>query len=290
MCTAWDGSTRIATVSQLSEVSPRRARNTERAYSADLADFREWCRLHHRRALPATASTVATYLDDLARFRRPATVRRRLAAIVDAHVHVGFASPRRHSAVRLAAARADWQGRARRQPAAALIAADLAVLSRALPRTPRGRRDRALILIAYGAGLRRSEVVALDRRDVRDHRDHLRIRTARGTLVIPVGSTHITCAVRAWRAWRSDLRIAGPAFRSIDRHGNVSVRRLSDRAVTEIVRAAAANAGLDPGRYTGRSLRLGFIDAAARAGASDDLIMSRTGHRSARLVREYRRR
>jgi hypothetical protein len=80
----------------------------------------------------------------------------------------------------------------------------------------------------------------------------------------------------------------GPAFRPIDRHGNIRGLRLSDRAVTLIVQRAAARAGLDGTRYTGRSLRRGMILAAAAVGASDDGIMAQTGHRSRRLVREYR--
>jgi hypothetical protein len=75
----------------------------------------------------------------------------------------------------------------------------------------------------------------------------------------------------------------------VDRHGNVGELRLSDRAVTIIVRRAAASAGLDAGAYTGRSLRLGMILTAAAVGVTDEGIMHQTGHRTRRLVRAYRR-
>ena len=66
--------------------------------------------------------------------------------------------------------------------------------------------------------------------------------------------------------------------------------RLSDRAVTTIVQRAATRAGLPrPERFTGRSLRLGMILAAAAVGTPDEGIMAHTGHRSKRLVRDYRR-
>ena len=45
---------------------------------------------------------------------------------------------------------------------------------------------------------------------------------------------------------------------------------------------------LDADAYSGRSLRLGMILAAAAVGASDEGIMHQTGHRSRRLVRSYR--
>jgi integrase len=45
--------------------------------------------------------------------------------------------------------------------------------------------------------------------------------------------------------------------------------------------------GLDPARYAGHSLRAGLATSAAAAGASERVIMSQTGHRSADMVRRY---
>ena len=48
----------------------------------------------------------------------------------------------------------------------------------------------------------------------------------------PYGSHPATCPVRAWRRWLVLSGIdTGPAFRSVDRHGNLGTKRLSDRAV-----------------------------------------------------------
>ena len=42
----------------------------------------------------------------------------------------------------------------------------------------------------------------------------------------------MTCPVRAWRRWLTESGIeTGPAFRSVDRHGRLGSKRLSDRAV-----------------------------------------------------------
>jgi site-specific recombinase XerC len=162
-------------------------------------------------------------------------------------------------------------------------------MSLCLPATPSGARDHALLLVGYGAGLRRTEIVGLDVADLSVDDDRgLRVRLARGDVWIPRGSAPHVCAVRAWRRWREHLFApCGPAFRAVDRHGHVGAARLSDRAVTIIVRRAAARAGLDPDLYTGRSLRLGLVLAAASAGASDAAIMRQTGHRTRRLVRSY---
>jgi site-specific recombinase XerD len=270
------------------------APNTVRAYRADWADFCAWCAPRRRRPLPATARTVVDYLTDLARARRPSTVRRRLAAIQARHVEQGFDGPRLHPGVRLTTARADWRGRAQRRPTEPLRARDLRRCCASLPDTVAGRRDRAVLLVAYGAALRRTELVNLDASDLRIGTDGaLQVRNARGAVRVPPGSSAQTCAVRAWDQWRAAAGRAlerGPAFRPIDRHGNISTTRLSDRAVTTIVQRAARRAGLArPERYTGRSLRLGMILAAADYGAPTEGIMAQTGHRSKRLVTEYRR-
>jgi integrase len=268
----------------------RRAANTERGYAADLRDFEGWCAACGCPTSPAAADDVARYLTDRADVLAPATVARRLAAIVAEHRRLGLASPRDDPEVRHALASIEWRHRARRRPTRPLDAESLGRLSLCLPATTSGVRDRALLLVGYGAGLRRTELVALDAADVVVRGDgSLRLRLARGSVTIPAGSRPHVCAVRAWRAWSSVATLdGGPAFRPVDRHGNVGATRLSDRAVTVVVRRAAEGAGLDASAYSGRSLRLGMILAAAAVGASDEGIMHQTGHRSRRLVRSYR--
>lgn len=269
---------------------PTHATNTERAYASDLRDFAAWCAARDRPSCPATPDVVAGYLRDRAERLAPATVARRLAAIVAAHHQLGLASPRDDPEVRAALASIEWLHRARRRPTRPLDAESLARLSLCLPSTVTGTRDRALLLLGYGAALRRTELVALDVTDVVvGNRGALRITSVRGGVVVPPGSRPHLCAVRAWRSWRAVAGFDhGPAFRAIDRHGNVGATRLSDRAVTIVVRRAAAGAGLDAGAYSGRSLRLGMILAAAAVGATDEHIMHQTGHRSRRFVRAYR--
>ncbi len=264
--------------------------NTERAYAADLRDFAAWCAGHGCSTCPAPPAEVASFLRDRAETLAPTTVARRLAAVVAAHRACGEPSPRDHPEVRRALASIEWRYRARRRPTRPLDAESLARLSLCLPATVTGARDRALMLIGYGAALRRTELVALDVTDVVvTVSGALRIASSRGAVVIPPGSRPHLCAVRAWQAWTAAAGLDdGPAFRPIDRHDHVGTTRLSDRAVTIVVRRAAAGAGLDADAYSGRSLRLGMILSAAAVGASDEVIMHHTGHRSRRLVRAYR--
>ena len=190
------------------------AANTERAYRADAAHFAAWCAGEHRRAQPATVDTLVAYVRVLAVEHAPATVRRRLAGIAATHRAAGLASPI-DDRVRLAVASAAWTHRRRRRDTEPLDVASLRRISAALPRTRAGARDRAILLIGYGAALRRTELVDLDVADVQvEPGVGLAIALPRGRIVVPPGSVPLTCAVKAWTAWlRASGLQDGPAFR-----------------------------------------------------------------------------
>jgi integrase len=166
-----------------------------------------------------------------------------------------------------------------------------------LPATRVGLRDRALLLVGFAGAFRRSELVSLDVADLeftggglivtlRKSKTDQEGRTRR--LGIPYGSSEQTCPVRSERAWLESAHIThGPVFRSLDRFHRVQPKRLSDKAVALVVKRRAKAVGLDPARYAGHSLRAGLATSAAAAGASERVIMSQTGHRSAEMVRRY---
>ena len=120
-----------------------------------------------------------------------------------------------------------------------------------------GARDHALLLIGSGAGLRPSELVALDVSDLVVVDAGLSVALLRGRIVIPYAVDDDLCASRAWQTWVAAAGVtAGPAFRAVDRLGRLGVNRLSERTLTRIVRRAAERAGLDEQRYAARSLHL----------------------------------
>ena len=55
------------------------------AYGSDFRIFADWCRTKRRTFLPATPETVAGYLDAISVDLKPATLRRRIAAISKIH-------------------------------------------------------------------------------------------------------------------------------------------------------------------------------------------------------------
>lgn len=273
-----------------------RAPNTQRAYRSDWASFADWCAAHALDALPAESATVALYLTALAPGRKLATLRRRLACIGQAHAAAGHANPCRGQAVRAVwrgIARAHGEPPVRKTPL--VVEAMRAVLA-TLDDTPRGRRDRALLLIGWGGALRRGELVALDRRDVAAVAEGLIVTVRRGktqapgevrVVGIPRGSRDEHCPAASWAAWCACIPDrAVPAFRQVYPLGDVSSIRLCDRTVARIVKRVCRLAGLQ-GDYSGHSLRAGLATAAAAAGASERAIMAQTGHRNLLIARSY---
>jgi site-specific recombinase XerD len=274
-----------------------KAPNTLRAYRADWADFTAWCQRHGRDALPATGETVALYLSDLASAAKVSTLTRRMAAISQAHDVAGHESPIRSAAVRtLMAGIRRAKGTAPQQKAAASIDTLRAMVG-ALDDSPLGLRDRALLLVGFAGAFRRGELVSLNRGDLEFSAKGVAVtlrrsktdQEAEGRRVgIPYGSNPATCPVRAlerWLQWSEITR--GPLFRYINRHGQMQPGRLSDKAVALVVKRRVAACGLDPGAFSGHSLRAGFATSAGRAGVEERDIMRQTGHRSTVMVRRY---
>jgi site-specific recombinase XerD len=277
-----------------------KAENTRRAYGQDWRDFLSWCEGNRLQALPTTPGTLCLYLSALADSgRRASTIERHLAAISQAHQAAGHVpSPTLDWHVRTV------MGGIRRRLGTApsqKAALETEQMRRLLAATPEdclgGLRDRALLLLGFAGGFRRSELVALDVGDLEETEHGLRVRLRRSKTDqeaegdvkgIPWASHPETCPVRAVRAWRAGGGIAeGPLFRAVDGHGRLGRGRLGDRAAAEIVKRAAKRAGLDPSLDAGHSLRAGHATSAAAGGAPERAIMRQTGHRSLQTLRGY---
>jgi integrase len=167
----------------------------------------------------------------------------------------------------------------------------------ALPPDLQGIRDRALLLVGFAGGFRRSELAALTVECVAAETEGLVITLRRSKtdqegqgrrVALPFGANARTCPVAAIRQWLEAAGIrSGAVFREIDRHGKVGARPLHRDSVGLIVKRAAARIGLDPSRYAGHSLRAGLATQAWLNGATELAIMRQTGHRSLDTVRKY---
>jgi Site-specific recombinase XerD len=279
-------------------INHAKADNTIKAYRSDWADFTFWCDNNSLQSLPALPEVVAAYLVDLVeRNYKTVTLERRLISIAKAHTTAGY-----DDITKSAIVKETWKGIKRtvgtaQNGKAPAVSSDIKAMVNTLPSNLLGIRDRALLLIGFAGGFRRSEIVSLDLEDLDFTREGLVInlrhsktdQEGQGRKIgIAYGSNPTTCPVRCLQAWLEESDITfGPVFRSVNRHGNLQEGRLSDKAVALVIKRCAEAAGLDSSKYSGHSLRAGMATSAAAAGVSERAIMKQTGHKSEAMVRKY---
>lgn len=277
-----------------------KAHNTRRAYNADWKDFSGWCEQYGFAPVPAAADTLCLYLADRSASCKVATLQRRLSTINRMHELADAASPTKSEMVR-----AVW-GRIRdskTDSSGSKDPVDLEIIRKMVSVQPDnllGARNRAMLLLGFAGGFRRSDLVNLNREDVEFLEEGIVVRIPDGKaapspgyrkLSIPHGQNPLSCPVHALTAWLEASSITtGPLFRAVNRHGQLQAGRLSDRAVALVVKEAATAAGLDGSRFGAHSLRVGLVMAAAAAGVRPEDIIEQTGHRSTRMIHRYSRR
>jgi len=273
-----------------------RAENTLRGYRSDWADFTGWCAGVGLVALPASAETVASYLSTLAdRNLKSGSIQRRVSAIAASHTAAGFDPPTQKAAVRLCLAGIRRALGTRQEGKAAVLTVDLAHMLRYQPAGLLGLRDRAMLLVGYAGAFRRSELVGLDVQDVEFSADGAKILIRQSKTdqegagqVVGIARGTALCPCAALQAWLEAAGIvAGPLFRSVNRHGQVQDGRLHDQTVAMVIKKYATAAGLDAAKFAGHSLRAGLVTQAAIAGVPDRAIMRQTRHKSSAMLGRY---
>lgn len=137
---------------------------------------------------------------------------------------------------------------------------------------PTARRDRLMILLLYGCGLRTSELCSLDVVDINRERHELAVLKAKGDRPrsIPIPEALYTELL----AYLLEHGKRGALFRTSFRG-----RRIRDKDVCEVVTATASRAGLRSG-VTARTLRHSFATHLMDRGVDLAIIASLMGHRS----------
>lgn len=274
-----------------------RSPGTRRAYATDVRRFMRWCEGRGLEPLPASATVVLLHLASLLEAGlKLATINRAVVSISLAQVVAGGANPRDDLQVRefLKGLRRRLRSQPRREAAPLMLDGLRSALSTQPTSTRLGLRNRALLLVGWFGALRRSELVALDRGDVRDDADGLviKVRSSKtdqegqgAVLGLPRRSDELcpATAVKQWLAIRDDDGEEA-LFIAVDRR--CGGRRLSTKGVERVMAGVVDNAGLQ-GQLTPHSLRSGFATQAARAGKPAHAIRRQTRHRSLAMLERY---
>jgi len=142
------------------------------------------------------------------------------------------------------------------------------------------RRDRMIVLVLYGCGLRTAELCALRVQDVDAQRRELLIRQGKGDKqrVVPIPPA-VHTELLAYLLERRAKR--GPLFRTEEKH--VAIRAVH---VCDVVRHAATRAGLE-GKVTPKTLRHSYATHLMDQGVDIGVLSVLLGHRSPRETGVY---
>lgn len=266
--------------------------STIRAYRSDLQNFLNW-----GGSLPTSTEEVVRYVSDMAGELSVATLKRHLAALSQFH-GVLEVSPNPLRDPKLAIVMRGLM-RAHGKPQRAvdpLLIAELRAILDIVPQTTKGARDACLLTLGFAGGLRRSELVGINREDLRLETGGLRLMIGRSKvdqygkgreIGIPFGRTRY-CPIGYLNTWLHSGKIrSGPLFRQVRKGGFVCSKRLSAEAVAKIVKVSVNSIGLDDANYSGHSLRAGFVTSAIQAGVSEHSIRRQTGHASSTSMERY---
>lgn len=150
----------------------------------------------------------------------------------------------------------------------------------------RGKRDRAIIAVLLGCGLRRAECVGLRVEDLQLREDHWIIADLVGK------AKHVrTVPVPAWVKnvidhWTDAAEItSGYLFRKVMRTDKTGVERLSAKAIWHIVKRSAKRAGID--RLAPHDLRRSCAKFCHMAGGELEQIQFLLGHVSVQTTEQY---
>ena len=272
----------------LKNLKNSKASNTLRAYKADYKDFAGFCIKHGFKPMPTDPKILSLYLTHLSQTCKFSTLKRRLASISVIHKLSGHYIDIKHPMITenlMGIKRKNGSHQKAKKP---ILINDLKTIIDVIDKEKNEKKkfkNRALILVGFAGGFRRSELVEIKIGDIDFVPEGVKIFIKRSktdqsgegmTKGIPYFSNSKYCPVISLKNWLEKKEIKDD-----------KIFDLSDKSVALIIKKYTAIAGLDSNKYSGHSLRSGFATSTAELGAEERSIMAMTGHKTTQMVRRY---
>ncbi len=285
----------------LNNLKNSKSNNTLRAYKSDFKDFVTFCNIHGLKSLPTEPKIVAIYLTHLSKSSKISTLRRRLVSISMLHKIKGYYLDTKHPVIienLLGIKRIKGSIQRGKKP---LLISDLKAIINVILEQKIDEiiklRDISIVLIGFGGGFRRSELISIDFEDLEFVSEGLKITLKKSKTDqygegmikgIPYFENENYCPVNNLKNWLSISKIkSGAIFRRFTKGANLSKDRLTDQTVALLIKKYLKIADIENINYSGHSLRSGFATVAAESGADERSIMAMTGHKTTQMVRRY---
>ena len=272
-------------IETLKNLKNSKANNTLRAYQSDFRDFSGFCAKNGLSSIPTQPKIIALYITHLSKTSKFSTLKRRIASISVIHKLKGHYLDTKHPIIMENLHGIKRTLGSRQKAKKPILINELKLIIKAIDETK--IRDKALILVGFSGGFRRSELVNIEYDDVEFVTEGVKIlikrsktdQSGEGSVkAIPYFDNQEFCPVIALKNY------INKKFSNIS---DGKVFDISDKSVALIIKRYAEKAGLDSSKYAGHSLRSGFATTAAEFGAEERNIMAMTGHKTTQMVRRY---
>ena len=285
----------------LENLKSSKSNNTLRAYKSDFRDFGAFCAKHGFNSMPTEPKIVSLYLTHLSTSTKISTLRRRLVSIGVVHKLKGHYLDTKHPVIienLMGIKRKKGSIQIGKKPILINHLKEIInVIDNQKIEKIKKLRNRTLILIGFGGGFRRTELISIDYEDLDFVEEGLKITLRRSKtdqfgegLVkgIPYFTNEKYCPVISLKNWINLSKIkTGPIFRRFAKGSILTSNRLTDQSVVLIIKDCLKLAGIENKNFSGHSLRSGFATVAAESGADERSIMAMTGHKTTQMVRRY---
>ncbi len=276
-------------IETLKNLKNSKANNTLRAYQSDFKDFSIFCTKNGFSFMPTQPKIIALYITHLSKSCKFSTLKRRIASISVIHKLKGHYLDTKHPIIMENLHVIKRTLGSRQKAKKPILINDLKLIIKAIDEDK--IRDKALILVGFAGGFRRSELVNIYFQDIDFVPEGVKIlirrsktdQSGEGSIkAIPYFENQEFCPVIALKNYLNKK------FSNSDKsQKDVKIFEISDKSVALIIKRYAEKAGLDSSKYAGHSLRSGFATTAAEFGAEERNIMAMTGHKTTQMVRRY---
>ena len=285
----------------LNNLKSSKANNTLRAYKSDFKDFGGFCVKHGFKPMPTDPKIVSLYLTHLSKTSKISTLRRRLVSIGMVHKIKGHYLDTKHPIIienLMGIKRVKGSIQKGKKP---ILISHLKQIINTINEQDAEEivklRNKTLILVGFGGGFRRTELISIDHEDLEFVDEGVKITLRRSKTDqfgegmikgLPYFTNKTYCPVTNLKNWIKLSKIkTGPIFRRFAKGSVLTRHRLTDQTVVLIIKDCLRLAGVENHNFSGHSLRSGFATVAAESGADERSIMAMTGHKTSQMVRRY---
>ncbi len=270
------------------------AKNTIRAYRSDFIQYQNWCIQNNQEPIPASAETMANYVDYLSETNKSATIRRRINSLGTVLKLSKKFDPTKDPEVILALKRMHRKiGRAQDQ-ATPLTKSLLNQLLNNCDSSTMGIRNQVLLRLGYETMRRRSELCAFKFEDI-DHTPNgkpiVRLNFSKtdqygAGKVLPISEELLNLLGQ----WKEIVSYEGNILRSINKHGHIG-DSLNPASISTILKTLQEGLTSEANKkpLSGHSFRVGAALDLLEQGEPLEKIMLRGGWQTDSTAMKYLR-